>query len=138
MTPDKAIGGLPTSWSRDNIRVVGSKVGLDGTTEELGIAVAPKTLGKPPGLSAEEVESRQDVVGGEVWNAEHPIVAGRTVDKDDNVFGTPHGHDVAESNVDVNLIKVSVASAIGRLSTSRLSNGGVGAEGGRKLAGRDG
>ena len=137
MTLNKAVGRMATSRSRDDIRIVCGKVGLDGAAEELGIAVAPKSLGKPPGLSSEEVESGQDVVGGEVWNAEDPIVAGRTVDEDDNVFGTPHGHDIAEANIDVNLIEVSVASTVGRLSTSRFSNGGVRAEGGRKLAGRD-
>ena len=34
MTLDKAIGGLPTSRSRDDIRIVGIKVGLDGAAEE--------------------------------------------------------------------------------------------------------
>ena len=130
---DEAIRGLATGRAGDDGRGLKMEEGPDMAAKQFLVAVTPKVTGEVAGLRAEGQEGGNYVVVMERFEAETPIVACSTINKNHSIFVTSNRHAVAKGNINVDNVEIFGGCPIDGFTAGGFGNGSESTDGGGKF-----
>ena len=89
------------------------------------LIVSTEILSKPISLCTKKIECIMNVSGRESFQREYPIIPGCSIDKYKTAACSTNCNSVAESDVNIDLVKVTVLCVVDGLVVVGFTNGGV-------------
>ncbi len=71
-----------------------------------------KKFGETAGFSAKQLERIKNILGGQSFEWENLVVPRCPVNKDQAVVGTPHGHSVTKSNINMDFVQIAIKCTV--------------------------